>query len=265
MKENKADDIDEQYYDDSKNFSGENNIYEFSETDNVIFQKKRRKKEKLAQRKALKRDTDGSDVIDAFPRLSAAMQADHVEKRICEVYSNYSSLELDDLRVSEKYFFEVCWTDDLINKGLPAFLEQGLKYDPRYVPSAFGSPHTIIFAMAALRVANITRSLRCYKTKEGDVAKLFAKHIKLKDHISYLSRTRLTIAVGTPGRIFDLVDNEALKVDFLKWIVLDTTYIDVKKRRFWDMPECWKMLIKLITNDPLKAMLKEGKVKIVYY
>ncbi|KAG5513339.1 hypothetical protein PMAC_001402 [Pneumocystis sp. 'macacae'] len=265
MKEIGADEICEQWYDGSTNFSIEDSTFECLETDNVILQKKRRKQEKLARRKARKRDVDGSDVIVTFPRLSAAMQADHVEKRIREVYSNHSSLELDDLRISEKYFFEVCWTDDLINKGLPAFLEEGMKYDPRYVPSTFGSPHTIIFAMAALRVANITRSLRCYKTKEGDVAKLFAKHIKLKDHISYLSRTRLTIAVGTPGRIFDLVDSEALKVDFLKWIVLDTTYVDVKKRRFWDMPECWKTLIKLITSDPLKTRLKEGNVKIVYY
>lgn len=97
------------------------------------------------------------------------------------------------------------------------------------------------------------------------MAKLFAKHIKLKNHINYLSRTRLTIAVGTPGRILDLINCDSLKVGFLNWIILDTTYSDVKKRKFWDMPECWRTMIKLITTDPLKTMLKKGSVKIVYY
>ncbi|KAG4305993.1 hypothetical protein PORY_000903 [Pneumocystis oryctolagi] len=257
--------IEEQYIDQISVLNGENSAFECSETEDVILQKKRKKREKRAIRKARRRALDDSDSFDMVPRFSVAMQADYVEKRIREVYTNYSSLELDDLRISEKYFFEVSWTNDLTYESLPVFLEKGMKYDPRHVPPSFGSPHTIIFAMAALRVANITRLLRCYKTKESDVAKLFAKHIKLKDHINYLSRTRLTIAVGTPGRISDLIENGALKVNFLNWIVLDTTYIDVKKRRFWDMPECWKIFIKLITNDPLKTRLKEGNVKIVYY
>jgi protein CMS1 len=39
------------------------------------------------------------------------------------------------------------------------------------------------------------------------VAKLFAKHIKLKDAIRFLSSTRTGIAVGTPTRLKDLMDD----------------------------------------------------------
>ncbi|KAG5437664.1 hypothetical protein PCANB_000701 [Pneumocystis canis] len=224
-----------------------NGVLEGQEIENKILKRKRQKQKKYSE-------NDAINESKILLNLSAEMQADYMEKKIRELYENYSSLELDDLRISDRYFFEVYWTDHMNLKNLPAFLEQGNLYDPRYVPSPCGSPHTIIFSIAALRVADITR-----------VAKLFAKHNKLKDHINYLAHTRLTIAVGTPGRIMDLIDNEALKVNFLKWIILDTTFADVKKRRFWDMPECWKSLIKLITKDPLKTRLKEGNVKIVYY
>ncbi|EMR09335.1 hypothetical protein PNEG_02290 [Pneumocystis murina B123] len=244
---------------------GENSTFECLETEEIILEKKRKKKEKRRLYRSKKRAIEEPYMPETVSFLSAAIQADYVEKKIREVYMNYSSLELEDMRMSEKYFFETCWTGGWNLEHLSKFLEIGIGYDPRYIPSPCGSPHTIILAMAALRVADITRSLRSYKTKDGDVAKLFAKHIKLKDHINYLSRTRLTIAVGTPGRILDLINCDSLKVDFLNWIILDTTYNDVKKRKFWDMPECWRAMIKLITTDPLKTMLKKGSVKIVYY
>ena len=47
----------------------------------------------------------------------------------------------------------------------------------------------IYIAGAALRVADVTRVLKNKKLrgeKGGDVAKLFAKHFKLQDHVQYL-------------------------------------------------------------------------------
>jgi protein CMS1 len=38
------------------------------------------------------------------------------------------------------------------------------------------------------------------------VAKLFAKHIKIKDAIKFLKNTRTGMAVGTPKRLIDLMD-----------------------------------------------------------
>lgn len=80
----------------------------------------------------------------------------------------------------------------------------------------------IVIAGAALRVADLCRfvcscsrnlqelqanernarsEVKPYKTKDIDVAKLFSKHFKLQEHIEYLQKTKVGIAVGTPGRI----------------------------------------------------------------
>ena len=42
--------------------------------------------------------------------------------------------------------------------------------------------------------------------KGGDVAKLFAKHIKLEEHVAFLRRTKLAAAAGTPGRLGKLLE-----------------------------------------------------------
>ena len=53
------------------------------------------------------------------------------------------------------------------------------------------------------------RVIRKFQTKDATVAKLFAKHIKIQDSIKFLKSTRTGIAVGTPTRLKDLMDNGA--------------------------------------------------------
>ena len=71
-----------------------------------------------------------------------------------------------------------------------------------------GAPTLLFIAGGALRVADTTRIFKS-KTlrgeKGGDVAKLFARHFKLEDHVTYLKRTKIGVAVGTPGRIGKLL------------------------------------------------------------
>ena len=58
----------------------------------------------------------------------------------------------------------------------------------------YGAPTLLFIAGAALRVADATRVLRS-KTlrgeKGGDVAKLFARHFKLEEHMAYLKRAKI--------------------------------------------------------------------------
>jgi protein CMS1 len=71
-----------------------------------------------------------------------------------------------------------------------------------------GAPTLIFVTGAALRVADVTRVLkdkRLRGEKGGEVAKLFAKHFKLEEHVTYLKRTKVGAAVGTPGRIGKLL------------------------------------------------------------
>jgi protein CMS1 len=60
-------------------------------------------------------------------------------------------------------------------------------------------------AGAGLRAADVTRALRKFQTEKSMVAKLFAKHIKLKEAIEMVSKTRMGIGVGTPQRLIDLM------------------------------------------------------------
>jgi hypothetical protein len=73
---------------------------------------------------------------------------------------------------------------------------------------SFGAPTLLFLTGAALRVADVTRALR-NKTLLGEkgagVAKLFAKHYKLEEHINYLKKTKIGSAVGTPGRVGKLL------------------------------------------------------------
>lgn len=75
-------------------------------------------------------------------------------------------------------------------------------------PKYNGSPTLIFLAGAALRVADVTRILkdkRLRGEKGGEIAKLFARHFKLEEHVAYLRRTKIAAAVGTPGRIGKLL------------------------------------------------------------
>lgn len=71
-----------------------------------------------------------------------------------------------------------------------------------------GAPTLLYIAGAALRVADVTRVLkdrRLRGEKGGDVAKLFAKHFKLQEHVAYLKRSKIGSAAGTPGRVGKLL------------------------------------------------------------
>jgi protein CMS1 len=63
-------------------------------------------------------------------------------------------------------------------------------------------------ASSALRVLDVSRTFKASKLrgdKSGHVAKLFSKHCKLEEHIAYLEKTKVGVAVGTPGRFGKLL------------------------------------------------------------
>jgi hypothetical protein len=44
-----------------------------------------------------------------------------------------------------------------------------------------------------------------FKSKDIDVAKLFSKHFKLAEHVEYLDKTKVSVAVAAPNRIGKLL------------------------------------------------------------
>jgi len=133
-----------------------------------------------------------------------------------------------------------------------------------------GSPTLLFVCGAALRVADAVRVLRDKKLrgeKGGDVAKLFAKHFKLEDHVSYLKRTKIGSAAGTPGRVGKLLcDTDALSLSQLTHIILDASFRDAKERSLLDNPETRDEVMRTILGAP-KVMdkLKEGRIQLVLF
>jgi protein CMS1 len=57
-----------------------------------------------------------------------------------------------------------------------------------------GAPHTIVVTASGIRAADVCRSLKSGLPKEGikdpNVAKLFAKHMKLAEQVSHLKKNK---------------------------------------------------------------------------
>ncbi|KAG8687684.1 hypothetical protein FRC09_013350 [Ceratobasidium sp. 395] len=135
-------------------------------------------------------------------------------------------------------------------------------------PKHHGAPTALVAAGAALRVADLTRTLRPLKGESGgEIAKLFAKHFKLKDHVAYLAKTRVGVAVGTPARLSQLLaEPDALSVKALSHIVLDMSHLDSKQRSLLDIPETRADTLKgVLGNERIRERLANGKTKLVLF
>ena len=155
-------------------------------------------------------------------------------------------------------------------------------------PKENGHPHTLIVAGAGLRAADLVRALRKFQTKEALVAKLFAKHIKLKEAVETVRKSRISIGVGTPRRIFDLLENGmlasflisfekngfitnrmigALSASHLERIIIDASHIDQKKRGILDMKETQMPTVQLLARNEIKERYgsAEGKVELLFF
>lgn len=169
---------------------------------------------------------------------------------------------------------------------------------------ATGSPTLLFVTGAALRVVDVTRVLkdkRLRGDKGGEVAKLFAKHFKLAEHVTYLRRTKVGAAVGkpsvrsvcsylittlgTPGRIGKLLCEtgrirlspftlsftdkntpDALTVSALSHIILDVTFRDTKRRSLLDIPETRDECMRTVLGCPqVVKQMKAGKIQVVLF
>lgn len=139
-------------------------------------------------------------------------------------------------------------------------------------------------AGSALRVADATRILKDKELrgeKGGEVAKLFAKHIKIDEHVTFLRRTKLSAAAGTPGRLGKLLERgafcfpsrsqqldsqfaDALLTSALTHIILDVSHRDSKLRNVLDIPETRDEVFKTVIGAPKVLQgLRQGKIQLV--
>ncbi|PWY98302.1 hypothetical protein BCV70DRAFT_202082 [Testicularia cyperi] len=90
------------------------------------------------------------------------------------------------------------------------------------------------------------------------VAKLFARHFKLKEHEAWLKDHITPLAAGTPQRVAALIASGSLKLDSLVALVIDQTWVDQKQRNVFDTPETRDELMKLLSHEKVMAALKRS-------
>ncbi|KAH7930851.1 hypothetical protein BV22DRAFT_999642, partial [Leucogyrophana mollusca] len=200
--------------------------------------------------------------------------ADFISSVQAKTFPSMSGLELGDMLIPETSIVDTTlWTEsrsldqlvEFITKILP-MLHTRLSQRSK----SAGAPTLLFVAGAALRVADVTRVLkdrRLRGDKGGDVAKLFAKHFKLEEHVSYLKRSKIGAAVGTPGRVGKLLcETDALSLSQLTHIILDISFRDTKKRSLLDIPETRDEVFKTVLGAPkVLEGIRQGRIQVVLF
>ncbi|KAL8772037.1 MAG: hypothetical protein Q9209_002703 [Squamulea sp. 1 TL-2023] len=213
------------------------------------------------------------DINPAIGRMDNRLLADYVAQRTKQFSDHLSLVELEDMYVPESAILDTSeWGQERLATSLPDFLIKIAQRDGRSTDLALasikpGSPHTLVVTGAALRAAELTRLLRKFQSKDATVAKLFAKHIKLNDAAAFVKKTRINIGVGTPSRMIDLITEGALRLENLERVIIDTSFLDRKKRNIFDMKETQQPLLQFLNLDELKPRYTAtgSPVKLIFY
>uniref|UniRef100_A0A915KGV2 Protein CMSS1 n=1 Tax=Romanomermis culicivorax TaxID=13658 RepID=A0A915KGV2_ROMCU len=170
-------------------------------------------------------------------------------------------VEADHFQLSAEQFVTEALNDDSMNVNI--FLKENILEWRSWMKADAadtGAPFVLIVCGSAIRAVNFNRDLTEFKTKFCKCAKLFAKHMKLKDQQKFLNEHSVHLAIGTPQRIIDLISDNSLKLRSLRYLILDWSFSDVKKRRSIDYPYIRDQIFDLIRLK-LYDRIKSGDLK----
>ncbi|KAG6038536.1 csm1-like protein [Claviceps citrina] len=218
------------------------------------------KKKKKKRKTKFQQDDEALDmalgVNKLFARMDNQLLADYLAQKLTRFGGDLSSVELSDLTVSANSIQDTTtlWQQDRTLANLPAFLEKFSDGEEslKKPPQKKGSPHTLIVAGAGLRAADIVRAVRKFSGKDNAVAKLFAKHMKVDEQVTFLKNRVSGIGVGTPARLIELIECGALSLDHLQRLVVDASHVDQKKRGIMDMKDTMMPLAQFLTRPEFK-------------
>ncbi|KAF2265399.1 hypothetical protein CC78DRAFT_493591 [Lojkania enalia] len=227
--------------------------------------KSRRKERRKQKQKEINEDDLDQElgVNRAFERMDSQLLADYINARTRLYGKDLSSVELEDRFISARNILDSnSWSEPRTLDNLAAFLtKQSQKLKPAPAESK-GAPHTLVVTASGIRAADTFRALKAGLPQQGvknsNVAKLFAKHIKLAEQVGLLKKNKVDFGVGTPERLSALLDQGVLSTANLRRIVIDVSYIDQKKRGILDMKELHESLIKLLLRKEFMGDDKQG-------
>ncbi|KAF7304715.1 Protein cms1 [Mycena kentingensis (nom. inval.)] len=242
-----------------------------SDAANSKKRKRNREREKFKEKKRMKLAATSEPEPELPSARSPYELAEYLLSMQAKTSNKMSAIELEDLRIPADAIADTtAWTGPRTLSELPDFIAKvlpNLRLRLSQKSKTNGAPTLLFIAGAALRVADVCRVLKDKKLrgdKGGEVAKLFARHIKVAQQVSYLLRTRVGSAVGTPGRIGKLLEDDALQISALSHIILDSSFQDAKKRTLLDIPETRDEVFKVFSGSVLEG-IKAGKIQVVLF
>lgn len=176
--------------------------------------KKALKKAKRKEKKKLKLKEINEDDLDqelgvnrAFERMDSQLVADYVNARTRLYGKDLSSVELEDKFLPTRTVRDTSgYKDPRTLDNLSVFLKkQGGKMEATDAKPT-GAPHTLVVTASGIRAADVFRSLKAGLPKVGvknpNVAKLFAKHMKVAEQVEHLKKNKYDSGMGLLVALF---------------------------------------------------------------
>lgn len=157
--------------------------------------------------------------------------------------SSRSVIELEELHLPDSCFLKCNDLTHSLSSYLKEICPKWVKL--RKTHNEKKSVLMLILCSSAVRALELIRSLTAFKG-DAKVMKLFAKHIKVQEQVKLLEKRAIHLGVGTPGRIKELVKQDGLNLNPLKFLVFDWNWRDQKLRRMMDIPEIRKEVFELL-------------------
>ncbi|KIW96527.1 uncharacterized protein Z519_03596 [Cladophialophora bantiana CBS 173.52] len=216
-----------------------------------------------SKRTALDTEREECPTLEAV--VDPALLADHFAKYIQKWFSKSSPIELENRYLPAKAFLDTTSYDkDRVAANLPDFLVR-FSIDGKDQLSTcdqVATPHTLVLTVSGIRTADLMRQLRVFKTQDSKVAKFIAKHMKLEMNVEFLQKNKVGIAIGTPERMYQLMEAGAMKTEALQRIVVDGSYKDEKKNTIFTIGQIFQPMIALLNNDSIRQRYRSEQNKI---
>jgi len=218
--------------------------------------------------------------------MSSQLLVDYLAQRSKKFKPKLTMAEMADQYIPQEAIIDTSsWARQRATKNLQFFLKEFAGKGLSYAPEDKGSPHTLVIAGAALRATDLTRLLRGLQSEDAKVGKLFAKHIKLGEAKEFCEKNRyapflnlelpglhsisMSLGVGTPKRISDLLDEGALSSKHLKRIIIDASHVNQKRQGILDMRETHLPLVQLLSRSEFRKRYessdKDDRLKLLFY
>ncbi|GFZ42443.1 hypothetical protein JCM24511_00158 [Saitozyma sp. JCM 24511] len=225
--------------------------------------KKRRKKEKEKARKAKRLQNQPTAPSTTPTHLTPSDLSSLLLASIRESFPSATPMEISDLLPSESSLLppadfpvgdEPEGSFAPVQRRIEAILQSGPKLK-------VAAPRVIVLALSGLRCADVVRGVRDVKGN-GQVAKLFAKHMKYPEQVKFLANNKVSIAVGTPARVGKLLSEDAITVNKDTVLLLDIGHRDSKTRTLLTLPEIRDELWKSVFSGTARERLLSGGARI---